>query len=136
MHALDLIGSARKRQRFTTKDTKVSQSPLFHHVRIQHALLFEIMRNRVLSQQRSLQPNLRSYPLAFGVRRAGGMPAVPAGPELRTKGSALNLVELLQLTPGLVAHRARQIDLEPHLGHNQKITLRICDKASRRSQRQ
>src|SRR5271168_4788290 len=75
------------------------------------------MRHGVLGQKRRLQPDFGSNPLALGVRRIRGMIAAPAAPELWTEVGALNLVKLLDLAPGLIAHGAGNIDLQFQYRH-------------------
>src|SRR6185312_1633817 len=98
--------------------TKLGRLRLFQHVGIEHAVLLQIMRNRVLRQQRRLQADFRSHPLAFAVGRVLGVAAGPAAAELRAKSRALNLVKLAQPAPGLVASRPRDVNLQADNRHN------------------
>jgi len=58
---------------------------LFDHVRIEHPLLLEVMRNGVLGEQRRLQANLGADPFAFRMRLVSGVLAGDARSELRTE---------------------------------------------------
>jgi len=51
----------------------VGRSASVHYVRIQHSFLLQIMRHRVLGQQRRFQLYLSADPLAFGVGLVGGV---------------------------------------------------------------
>src|ERR1700751_3891467 len=79
----------------------------FNHVRIEHSALLEVVRNGVLREQRCLQPDFGADPLAFDVRLGGRMLARTVRPELRAEGCTLNLIELFQVLPCLVATRDR-----------------------------
>jgi len=106
---------------------------LFHHIRIQHALLLKIVRYRILRQKRRLQPGFRPDPLSLIMRHSRRMIAASATAELRTELSALDLVKLLNLAPGLVADRAGNVDLQSHHSHKEtllkKITRQKDDRA-------
>jgi hypothetical protein len=85
---------------------------LLLHIGIEHSFLFQIMRHRVLRQKWRLQADFGTDPFAFGVRRIRSVIATAAAAELRSKIGGLDLVELVDLTPGLVAYRAGNVDLE------------------------
>ena len=51
-----------------------------HYVRIQHSFLLQIVRYRVLGQQRRFQLDLSADPFAFGMGLVSGMFAVPLDP--------------------------------------------------------
>jgi len=80
--------------------------PLFHHIRVQHTILFEIVRNSVLCEKRCLQLDLCADPFPFRVRRIQRMIATATATELQSEIGALDLVELLNSAPGFVAHGA------------------------------
>jgi len=86
-------------------------SRLVDYIRIQHAILLQIMRNGVLGQERRLQLYFGANPFALGVRRVRGMIAAPAAAELWAEIGALNLIELFDPTPGFVAHCAGNVNL-------------------------
>jgi len=83
----------------------------FHHVCVEYAVLLQIVRNCILGEKRRLQPDFSADPFAFLMLRLERVIAASAAAKLRAKIRALNLVELLEFTPGLIAHRARDIDL-------------------------
>jgi hypothetical protein len=85
-----------------------------HHIRIQHPILLQVMRNGVLRQQWCLQADFRSNPFAFRVGRTGCMIAHSAASEAVPEFGALDLVEMSKLTESLVANRSRNINLESH----------------------
>ena len=68
------------------------------------------MRHGVLRQKRRLEPDFGADPFALGVRSVSGMIAASAAAELRAEVGALNLIELVDLAPRLVADRAGDID--------------------------
>jgi hypothetical protein len=90
---------------------------LFDHVRIEDAVLLEVVRNRVLCEERRLQADLGANPLALGMELVRSMLARTAGSKLRTEGSALDLVELLKVRPSFVAPRTRDINFESDDSH-------------------
>jgi hypothetical protein len=90
---------------------------LLHHIGVEHAVLFQIMRNRILRQKRRLNPDLGSDPFSFGVRGAGRVIAAASTAELWTEVRALNLIELLDLAPGLVAHGPGYVDFQSNHHH-------------------
>lgn len=87
---------------------------LLHHIRIQYAILLEIMGDGVLGQQRRLQADLGAYPFAFAMLSVEWVIATSATSELRAEIRTLDLVKLLHFAPGFIAHRSRYVDLEPH----------------------
>ena len=83
---------------------------LLHDVRIQYAFLLQIVRDRILREQRRLHANFGAHPFTLPVGRIRGMIARTFRSEVGAKRGALNLVKLLELAPGLVAERASNID--------------------------
>jgi hypothetical protein len=79
---------------------------------IQYAFLLQVVRHRVLRQKRRLEADFSADPFAFGVRRIRRMVAAAPTAILRAKVGALNLIELLDLFPGLVADCSRDVDFE------------------------
>lgn len=77
-----------------TQLLRLSVLSSLNHIRIQHMILFEIMRDGVLRQKRCLQPDLGADPFAPSVRRVERVIAASAAAELGTKIGALNLVKL------------------------------------------
>src|SRR5450631_500019 len=106
--------------------------PLFHYVRIQHALLLQIMRDRVLRQQRRLQFDLGANPFPFAMRQIGGMLAIAARSEFRAEGGALDFVKLAQPPPGLIADSPGDIDFKSDNCHN-AISARGTEPEPRRT---
>ncbi len=94
---------------------------LLHNIGVQHALLLQIMRNRILRQKWRLQPDLGSNPFALGVRRIRGVIAAAATAKLRAKVGALNLVKLPNLVPCLIADSSRNIDFQSDDRHPEPI---------------
>ena len=80
------------------------------------------MRHGVLSQKRRLQADFGADPFAFGVGCVGGMIAAASAAELRAEVGGLDLIELLDLLPGFVAARARDVDFELQNGHSIALT--------------
>ena len=70
------------------------------------------MRDCVLRQKRRFQRDLGADPFAFGMRQVGGVLADSARSEFRTESGALDFVKLAQVAPGLVSHRAGDIDFQ------------------------
>jgi len=87
------------------------------HIGIEHAVLFEVVRNGVLGEQGCLQSDFGADPLAFGVRLAERMFAGTAGAELWTEGGFLDWVEVLEICPGFVADCAGDVDAKSNGGH-------------------
>jgi hypothetical protein len=85
---------------------------------IEYAILFEVVGNRVLSQQRCLQTDFSPDPFSFVVGGVERMIATSAAAELWTEICALDLIELLDPAPGFVARRARNVDLQSHNSHD------------------
>lgn len=83
---------------------------LLHNVRVQHAFLLKIVRDRILRQQRRLHANFRAHPLTLSVGRVGRVIARTSRAELGAKRGALDLIELLEVAPGLVADGPSNID--------------------------
>ena len=84
---------------------------LLRDVGVEHAILFQIMGNGILGEKRRGEPDFGSDPFTLGVRSGGRMIASAAAAELRAEVGALDLVELLDLTPCFVAHGAEDIYL-------------------------
>lgn len=76
---------------------------LLDNIGIQHAILFQVVRDRILRQKRRLHADLSPNPFALPVRCVGRMIVWASRAELRTKCSTLNLVELLQFPPGFIS---------------------------------
>jgi hypothetical protein len=100
---------------------KQKNGSLFHDIRVEHTLLLQIMRNRILRQKRRLQPDFSSNPLALTVRRIRRMIASPAAPELWAEVRALDLVELLDLAPSFVADGSGYVNFQTHDRHRSAI---------------
>ena len=64
-----------------------------------------------------MQADLGANPLTFRMRLVRGVLAWNARSELRSKRSALDLIELLEVLPGFVATRAGNIDFESDDSH-------------------
>jgi hypothetical protein len=99
-----------------------SSGDLVYDVGIHDAVLLQVVRDGVLGKQRGLQANFRANPLAFIVRRIGGVVAAAAAAELGAEVRALNFVILANRAPGLVAYRAGDVDFQSDKRHreNQK----------------
>ena len=83
---------------------------LLHNVRVQHAFLLKIVRDRILRQQRRLHANFRAHPLTLSVGRVGRVIARTSRAELGTKRGILDLIELSEVAPRLVADGPSNID--------------------------
>lgn len=103
---------------------------LFDHVRIEDAVLLEVVRNRVLCEERRLQADLGANPLTFGMELIRNMLARTAGSKLRTEGGALNLAELLKVRPSCVAPRTRDINFESDDRHKILQTPALRQRAT------
>jgi hypothetical protein len=64
-----------------------------------------------LGQEGRLELDFSSNPFALGVRNIRSVTAAAATTELGAKAGALNLIELLDLAPGLVAYGSGYVDL-------------------------
>jgi hypothetical protein len=84
--------------------------------------LLEIVRDCILRQKRRQDADFGADPFAFGVRRIGRMVAAASAAELRTEVSALNLIELLDLTPGFIAHGSGYVNFQFHDWHSKSLT--------------
>ena len=96
------------------------QSPaprLLNDVGIKHTLLLEIVRNCILREKRRLKPDFGSDPFALGVGNVRCVIAAPATAKLRAEVGALNLVKLVNLTPGSVADGSGYINLQSYNRH-------------------
>jgi hypothetical protein len=96
---------------------------LFYDVGVEDALLFQIMRDGVLRQKRSLEADCGTDPTALWIRvrlrlawrqgRDGLGPLAcgkAAAAELQSEVGGLNLIELLDLAPGFVADGSGDVD--------------------------
>jgi hypothetical protein len=83
---------------------------LLHDIGVEHALLLQIIRDGILRQKWRLEPDFGSDPFAFGVERFDWVMAAPAAAELRAKVGALDLIKLLDLSPGFVADSAGNVN--------------------------
>lgn len=90
---------------------------LFDYVGIEDPVLLKVMRDRILREEWRLQADLGADPLPFGMRLVRGVLARPARSELRSKRSALDLIELFEVLPGFVAARAGNVDFESDDSH-------------------
>ncbi|HTZ81675.1 MAG TPA: hypothetical protein VMB66_00700, partial [Candidatus Acidoferrales bacterium] len=61
---------------------------------------------------RRLQPDFGADPFAFAMRRVWSVIAAASTAELRAEIGGLDLVELVDLFPSRVAHRAGDVDFE------------------------
>jgi hypothetical protein len=86
--------------------------------RIQHPLLLQIIRDRILREQRCPQPDFRADPFPFRVHRASCVVTQATAAKFMPKLRALDLVELPQVAPCLISHRSRNVDFEPHHRHD------------------
>ena len=68
------------------------------------------MRHGVLGQEGSLKPDFGADPFAFRVRGVGRVVATASTAELGAEVGGLDLVELVDLFPGLVADCAGDVD--------------------------
>src|SRR5882672_5827294 len=78
---------------------------LVYDIGVEHALLLQIVRDGVLGQERGQEADFGADPFAFGVGRVGGVVAAATAAKLRTEVGALDLIELLDLSPGFVGYR-------------------------------
>jgi hypothetical protein len=90
----------------------------FNNVRIEHSVLFQIVRHGILREQRRLHTDLGANPFALCMRLGGRVFAAATRSELRTERSALDLIELLKIFPGLVAASSGDIDFELYDSHH------------------
>jgi hypothetical protein len=95
----------------------VGEGLLFNDVRVQNAILFKVVRYRILCQKWRLQPDFSADPLALVVRCIGSVITSSTASELGSKIGALNLIELLDLAPGCVTYRTGNVDLQSHHCH-------------------
>ena len=91
---------------------RIQQPPesLLLYVGVEHAFLFQVVRHRVLGQKRRLEPDFGANPFALPMGRIGRMIAASSAAKLWAEVGGLNLVELIDLTPGGIAYRTRDID--------------------------
>jgi hypothetical protein len=82
------------------------------HIRIKNSFLLKIVRHGVLRQKRRLETDLSSDPFAFEVWCVGRMIAGPTAAELPSEAGRLDLIELVQFSPGSIADSARDVDFE------------------------
>src|SRR5712692_4474307 len=90
---------------------------LLHDIGVEHTLLLQIIRNCILRQKRRLEPDFGSDPFPLGVGSIRGVIATATTAKLRAEVGALNLVKLLDLTPGLVAGSSGHIDFQSYDRH-------------------
>lgn len=90
---------------------------LIHRIRIQHTVLFQIVGHCVLGQKWRLQRDFGADPFALCMRDLSGVFADSAGTEPWAKGGSLNFIELAEFLPGFISHRAGDVDLQFHDGH-------------------
>jgi hypothetical protein len=69
------------------------------------------MRHRVLREEWGLEADFGPDPFALVVGLIGWMIAAAATAELRPKVGGLDLLEMIELAPSLVAYGARDVDL-------------------------
>jgi len=104
-------------------------------IRIQHAILLQVVRNRVLRQQRRQHTNLSPDPFALRVRSIRRMIAASSAAKLRAEVGTLNLIELLDLAPGLIAHGTGDIDFQFNHRHKSKpFNAVVANHAERTNQ--
>lgn len=96
--------------------SELYQKSLFH-IGVEDALLLQVMRHGVLRQKRGLEPNFGSNPFALTVKSPRRMTAAPSTAELRPEVGALDLIELLDLFPRGIAHRAGNVDFKMQDAH-------------------
>lgn len=96
---------------------RVLVKSLVLHIRVEHALLLQVMGHGVLGQKGRLQSDFGADPFAFGMGGVGRMVAASAAAELGTEVRALKLIELLDLLPGGIADRAGDVDFKLENGH-------------------
>ena len=84
---------------------------LLDHIRVQNAFLLQVVRDRVLCQQGRLQTNLGADPFTFQMGTVCRVVAGTARAEPGTKLGALNLIELLEVAPSLIADGSSNINL-------------------------
>jgi hypothetical protein len=89
----------------------VKNSSLFDYICVEHALLFQIMRNCILRQKRSLEADFGSHPFALSVWRIRRMITSSAAAELWAEVRALDLVKLVDLAPSLIADGPGYVNL-------------------------
>ena len=68
------------------------------------------MRHGILRQKRRLEADFGSNPFAFAVRCIRSVIALASTAILRAEVCALNLIELLDFSSGLIADRSRDVD--------------------------
>src|SRR6476619_1136866 len=90
---------------------------LVDHVGVEHAILFQIVRDGVLGEQRRLQSDLGSNPFAFRMWCARRMCTGAARAKLGPKGGFLDRIKLLEVRPGLMPNGSGEIDSESNGGH-------------------
>src|SRR5271157_378868 len=82
------------------------------------------MRHGVLGQKRRLEPDLGANPFTFAVRCVWRVIAAAAAAELGAEVGTLNLIEVMDLAPGGIAHRAGNVNLKSECRHkNQRRGL-------------
>lgn len=80
------------------------------HICVKDAFLLHVMRHGVLSEKRCLQPDFGADPFAFGMGSVGRVVAAASAAELWPEVGGLDLVERMDLAPGLVTYCAGDVD--------------------------
>ena len=101
-----MVNSAEKEFGVRAGNRLIEVPRLILDIRVEYAFLLQVVRHGVLRQKRCLEPDFGADPFPLGVRSAGGVIAASAAAELRTEIGALNLIELSNLAPDLVADGA------------------------------
>src|SRR5438445_11912072 len=95
-------------RRFRNSAIRQFRNLLRFHVSVEDTRLLQVMRHRVLRQQRGVQLNGSSAPLARGMRCVRRMLAFGSA-KLLTEVRTLYLIKVNDLSPGLVAYSATDI---------------------------
>lgn len=90
---------------------------LLLNIGIEDTLLLQVVRHGVLRQKGSLEPDLSSNPLSFGMGSVGWVVASASAAELRAEIGTLNLIELPDLAPGRVPDGSSNVNLESQDRH-------------------
>lgn len=90
---------------------------LVDHVCVEHAILFQVVRNGVLGEQRRLQSDLCSNPFALWVRCVRRMRARTARAKLWPECGFLDRIKLLESCPGFIPNGPGDIDSESNSRH-------------------
>src|SRR5215469_4013928 len=87
------------------------------HIGVEDAILFQVVGHRVLGQKRRLQADFGADPFAFAVRLVGCVIAAAPTAKLRPEVGGLDLLEMIEFSPGCIANGARDVDLQLEDGH-------------------